>query len=760
MAKTIYSPDLCRQLEIKAANPALEIRHRPARYENGTVLSVKVTGLQPAITGTAEVVLEKFLGGGFAGQVYRSRLLSLQLPDGKTIEGLETDRRYAVKIIIPPTPFSRWFRNLIFWMAFQGPFSAQVNDGACRAGLIMQKLLRRAAVTVFGRETAIKDVYASFYDPNLNAYGEITEWIEGRMWMLENDARLELRRNWRNLDLSQTGSPEYIAKRRFMADMVQLMHDMGMPELARQYEWWTMKSQPNVMKRTDLPDANGPADGLCAIDFRAGLALLPWLPMSPGDIKLIIDGIKRKRFIQFDACDFDKLRDFIRRHSDLFAGLESLIEELKTRDREYRRSLPDITRHGFRLFTDADLRRDVRAGLIEGYVAGDQIDKAYAEKLQRGGLRFALFYLLGAIPVLGKMARKYMGNTAYRRHVLNMLTRPVYLHDALNARVSHTLVRWHRSGRCSEAHTRFLMNHPWLALLERFTLGFIPLPGLHRLCVEPSILWKRTTAFFGFLHSFFKNESFREQWFLNELAEGKKAGMLTIEEHDQIVSVIKDPYIVKYLKCLGVHFATLPVTQIIGLLIGSIWATMLLIKGYSWETAGLAFGGTMFALQILPISPGSIVRGLFVVYLMIRERNWRDYLLACPLSFVKYIGYLAFPLQMAASYPYLARFMASRWATNAVHFVPVFGERGALLEHWVFDLFFNVPQFIGRHIRGALSLWCVFGIILASLILWFTPYGIAGWTSTYIALIILFILPRFFFYPILTRSNQKKQRHD
>jgi hypothetical protein len=55
-----------------------------------------------------------------------------------------------------------------------------------------------------------------------------------------------------------------------------------------------MKSQPNAMKRTDLPDADGPADGLCAIDFRAGLALLPWLPMSPGDVKLIFDGIFKR----------------------------------------------------------------------------------------------------------------------------------------------------------------------------------------------------------------------------------------------------------------------------------------------------------------------------------------------------------------------------------------------------------------------------------------------------------------------------------
>jgi len=52
--------------------------------------------------------------------------------------------------------------------------------------------------------------------------------------------------------------------RRFMADMVSLMHDMGAAEFARQYEWWTMKSQPNAMKRTDLPDIKGsdPAQGV------------------------------------------------------------------------------------------------------------------------------------------------------------------------------------------------------------------------------------------------------------------------------------------------------------------------------------------------------------------------------------------------------------------------------------------------------------------------------------------------------------------
>jgi len=66
------------------------------------------------------------------------------------------------------------------------------------------------------------------------------------------------------------------------------------------------------------------------------------------------------------------------------------------------------------------------------------------------------------------------------------------------------------------------------------------------------------------------------------------------------------------------------------------------------------------------------------------------------LGFFKYIGYLAFPIQMTYHYPALARFMSAHWATGAVHIVPVFGERGALLEHWVFRLFYNWPLTIRR----------------------------------------------------------------
>jgi hypothetical protein len=103
--------------------------------------------------------------------------------------------------------------------------------------------------------------------------------------------------------------------------------------------------------------------------------------------------------------------------------------------------------------------------------------------------------------------------------------------------------------------------------------------------------------------------------------------------------------------------------------------------------------------QVIPISPGSICRGIWAVGLAIYDRDFKNYNIAVFLSFVKYIGYLAFPIQMTYRYPALARFMAAHWATEAAHIVPVFGERGALLEHWVFRLFYNWPLTIRRRMR-------------------------------------------------------------
>ena len=67
------------------------------------------------------------------------------------------------------------------------------------------------------------------------------------------------------------------------------------------------------------------SEGLTAIDFRAGLALLPMLPMSPADFWLILRGLSRGRIAQFDRPDMERFRRFIAERREQFADLQPAI---------------------------------------------------------------------------------------------------------------------------------------------------------------------------------------------------------------------------------------------------------------------------------------------------------------------------------------------------------------------------------------------------------------------------------------------------
>ena len=176
---------------------------------------------------------------------------------------------------------------------------------------------------------------------------------------------------------------------------------------------------------------------------------------------------------------------------------------------------------------------------------------------------------------------------------------------------------------------------------------------------------------------------------------GRKKHILTDVDAEEVLSQMQEPFIQKYLKCLAVHVCTLPVTQIVSFLIAGIYYLTHREDPDAWVT-GLKI---IAIFQIIPMSPGSICRGFYVVYMVIKERNFKDYNIAVFLGFFKYVGYLAFPIQMTYRYPTIARFMAAHWATGAVHIVPVFGEGGALMEHWIFNLFYNKPLTIRRRME-------------------------------------------------------------
>jgi hypothetical protein len=478
-----------------------------------------------------------------------------------------------------------------------------------------------------------------------------------------------------------------------MAGLVDLMHKMGAHELARQYEWWTLKSQPNAMKRTAYD--NSPTEGHVAVDFRAGMALLPFLPQCPADFKLIFKGIGRGSLVQFDRGDTNKLQDYIKSDPETFQGMEGAIDELKKLDKDYRNSLPDITHHHVKLLYSRKLWSSILTHSIQSWKLRRMTDDKTSEKLGKNRFLAVLFYILVFIPILGFFIRRFWGRKDLRLHFWRMFTSLDYFRRASRARIAAALIRWHRAGRISEARTKKLSQHT-LRFFAHMPLSILP-ANMHRFFSDKQYFKQSLDNIFARpLRLYFKAEV-REQWLRDMISQGEKNRMLNKKEADHILSQIKEPFIQKYLKSLAVHVCTVPVTQIVSIIVAIIYVR--LHPELSWQQASVHAGLILGLFQVIPISPGSLARGLYVTILVLRERNFKDYNIAFYLSFFKYIGYLAFPIQMAYRYPDLARFMAGHWATGAVHIIPVFGEHGALPEHAVFDLFYNKPLNIRRRIN-------------------------------------------------------------
>src|SRR4030042_5656297 len=97
-----YSVEVCRHLEAGFHAGKLHRPMRISRYDAGTELTYDVSVVGRADTVKVHLVIEKFVGGGFAGQVYRVKVTGIE----GTIDGPEVNKVYAIKILFPRSGFS------------------------------------------------------------------------------------------------------------------------------------------------------------------------------------------------------------------------------------------------------------------------------------------------------------------------------------------------------------------------------------------------------------------------------------------------------------------------------------------------------------------------------------------------------------------------------------------------------------------------------------------------------------------------------
>ena len=72
-----YSIEVCKQLEERFARADVLRPLRVVRYEAGTELSYQVRQVGGTAQAQVRLQIERFVGGGFAGQVYRVQVLQV-----------------------------------------------------------------------------------------------------------------------------------------------------------------------------------------------------------------------------------------------------------------------------------------------------------------------------------------------------------------------------------------------------------------------------------------------------------------------------------------------------------------------------------------------------------------------------------------------------------------------------------------------------------------------------------------------------------
>jgi hypothetical protein len=324
-----------------------------------------------------------------------------------------------------------------------------------------------------------------------------------------------------------------------MREFVELLYDMGAYEFARQYEWSTCKSQPNVLKRTGIDD--DPSGGLIAVDFRAGLTLLPFLPMSPADFKLIVKGFLRGSIVQFDRGNIAKLGAFVKAHGDEFADMHELLEELKTADRFYRDSVPDIAHNHIRLLYSRKLWSTIFGSAVTGWSVRNLVDEQHEQKLRSSGFSTLLFFVIGIIPFFGKLIRRIWGRADWRKHYGTMLRNRDYFRRAVRARIAEKVIGWHRAGRLEDGRALKVAGSLWRFFFH-LPLSILP-AGLHRFISDWVFFKDKLHYLFVRPIKLYFNPKLRKQWLRDMASDGKKKHILTEQDAETILSQLDEPYV-------------------------------------------------------------------------------------------------------------------------------------------------------------------------------------------------------------------------
>lgn len=654
----------------------------PARrsYARGEFVEAQVYGIDGQFLGQERFEIGESPGSGFAGQVYAARTLLQPWGAGGT-------NRVALKVLRPRSKFKRWFRDLLFWLSFQSSFAPRYQDEALRTGLLWQAIIREAAGIEFGDPQTVVRPLGYYWDERLRSLVEIQEWVDGGPARFSSGGE-----PGPQAGPCATGKAEMERKRDFMGHLARLCREMGASGISRQFEWYTLVSQPNVLTRRN---PSGPAS-FTAVDCRPGLAVPFFLPLSPIHAQRIVHGLRQGRFVLYDEGDLPRLKAYLRSHPELRTEeIERWLRALEDDQRLYREGLPDLWHSFEAVIQDRDRRAALRRTAAARWLRREDISAETAERLERSQGLFIRLLVLRGIPLAGRFLLRLAGNAAYRGHLIGLLQRS-YRQELWDALLIRDLLEWLAVEAITPCHAeRLSMSFP-AYLRHKLLLSWTP-AWVQRLATDPAArrrLWQRRV-----LHPLrlLIHSGYRQSWLAEVLKEQTARGRLTPGEAETLTQQASAPQMMKFTRDVAFTAGLEIVSRLVYLL--------LLIYGLAADNfwpLGLA--------ALSPIPPSGLLRFGYLLAVSLLDlpqmlgdashRLLRARALGLAFAPWRYLGNLFAPIEIFAYSPLLSLALGEYFCGEIAQRTPVLGGRGSLLDYTLFRLAYALPLKIWRSRPG------------------------------------------------------------
>jgi hypothetical protein len=674
---------------VATTNPQIDLYFVPRlrMYLPGETLEVQVYLPQGQRIGWESFQIEAFAGSGFAGQVYRA------LPQVGVLPGTQIGVSLALKFLRPSSRWKERFRDVLFFLSYQTIFAPRLREPGLQAGLLLTEILHQLMVQEDGQSAMFARPLGYFWDERLATFAEIYSWEIGRPPFYTPDDGLILR--W-FAGRKDPPDSEMQRKKQFMHWLADRCYQYGAQGIARQFEWGTWVAQSNVLTR---PAGSGNEAEFVAVDWRPGLAVPFFLPLSPAHARLIVRGIWRGQWVQFDQVDHKCLLEYLGRHPEITDQVSKSLEAFLPAERAYRAGLPDLWQSGDRLLENKVSRKSVQAALIEDWEKLGRVGEVTAKKLKTSRQFFSVMFFFSFLPLVGTRLQKLAGCARYRAHLWCWLSRLHYRQAALDALCARDLIEWQWQGRVPASQIDRLTGSRRRYLLQKITLSWLP-ATFHRLVVDRQALSALAQRWFVQPARLLVSAGARQAWLALVVKAQVGRGVVAENEAEGILLSMQDPRLHTFVRDLGLF---------VGL---EFFARLVYLSLAIYGIAQDNFW-PLFVAALGPVSPSGVLRLGYILLELVADLpsifQHRDLrLLTARLSGIliapwRFIGNFCVPVEMFAYEPRFALLVADYFTSELVRHVPVFGGRGRLLEYVAFQLTFNLPLSVERALRVGFS---------------------------------------------------------